>query len=330
MSIYLGSSDLQALFSRRIVTARECIDAVAEAFKEHGRSSVEAMPRRILWASGKSKQPRDRALKLSAAYMQDSKIMGASIYSTHFQPGSVNMWVNVFSGDSGEMLGVINSKHLSIWKTASTATVAARAMARPDTRRMALIGTGSYALEQLTFMVEVFPLDEVRCFSRDPANLASFCARASARAKIPVHAVHSARAAVEQADVVTTITTSPVPVVKGAWLREGAHCNVLGQHASTAREVDTAAVLQSRVVVDSLDQAMEEKGEILIPIQEGALAAGHVAGELGAVLTGRLSGRCTAREVTMFCSGGTAFEYMSLSRLLIERARETGIGQRLN
>ncbi|WP_423454124.1 ornithine cyclodeaminase family protein [Ottowia sp. VDI28] len=330
MSIYLGPSDLQTLFARRIVTARECVDVVAQAFEEHGRGSVEALPRRILWASAQHKEPRARALKLSAAYMQDSKVMGASIYSTHFQPGSVNMWITVFSGESGDMLGVINSKHVSVWKTASTATVAARALARPGARRMALIGTGSYALEQLTFMAEVLPLDEVRCFSRDPDRLASFCARASTASGIPVQAANSARAAVAEADVVTTMTTSPVPVLEGAWLPEGAHCNVMGQHAPSAREVDTAAVLRSRLVVDSLEQALEEKGEILLPIQEGALDASHIAGELGAVLAGRVPGRRSAHEVTMFCSGGTAFEYMSLSRLLIERAREAGIGQQLS
>ena len=123
-----------------------------------------------------------------------------------------------------------------------------------------------------------------------------------------------------------TITTSAQPVVEGAWLAPGSHCNAMGQHAPTARELDSAAIAQARVIVDARAQALQEKGEILIPLRAGEIGADHVAGELGEVIAGRIPGRTHAAERTVFCSGGTALEYMGLCSLLLERARDAGLG----
>lgn len=329
MALYLGQSDLDTLFAQGAVTPADCVEAVHQSFVEQGREQVGVLPRQIVWADPAQTAPRSRALKMSAAYMRASRVMGASIYAVQYTPGSVDMWLTVFSGETGQMLGVINSKQLSVWKTAATAAVAARALARPAARRVALIGTGSYALAQLTFMAAVMPLESVRCFSRNAEALADFCGRAQEALGLPVTAAISAEAAVQDADVVTTITISPTPVLLGEWLPEAVHCNVMGQHAPTAREVDTAAVLQSRVIVDAVSQAMNEKGELLIPINEGAMTEAHIAGELGAVLAGQCEGRRDAKERTMFCSGGTAFEYMGLCGMLLEKAAAAGIGQQL-
>ena len=252
--------------------------------------------------------------------------MGASVYATHFTPSGVEMWITVFSGDTGEMLGVIHSKHVSVWKTAATAALAARELARPDARQFALIGTGSYAMEQLAFMAALYGLDTIHCFSRDAGALRDFCARARELVGVDVRAAASAQAAVEAANIVTTITTSPTPVLRGAWLPEGVHCNIMGQHAPSAREVDTEAVVASRLVVDAMAQALNEKGELLIPMAEGAITVDDIHAELGAVVAGRATGRTDRSQRTMFCSGGTAFEYMGLCAMLIEKARAAGVG----
>lgn len=329
MALYLGQTDLDALFAQGAVTPADCVEAVHASFLEQGSEQVGVLPRQIVWADPAQTAPRSRALKISAAYMRQSRVMGASIYAVQYTPGSVDMWLTVFSGETGQMLGVINSKQLSVWKTAATAAVAARALARPEARRLALIGTGSYALAQLSFMAAVMDIQSVTCFSRQPQALRTFCAQAGAVLGIEVTAATSVQAAVQDADVVTTITTSPTPVLMGSWLPEGVHCNVMGQHAPTAREVDTGAVLGARVIVDAVAQALNEKGELLLPMAEGVITQSHIAGELGAVLAGQCQGRRDARERTMFCSGGTAFEYMGLCGMLLEKAAAAGMGQPL-
>jgi ornithine cyclodeaminase/alanine dehydrogenase-like protein (mu-crystallin family) len=103
----------------------------------------------------------------------------------------------------------------------------------------------------------------------------------------------------------------------------------MGQHDPRTREVDSAAVAESRVVVDSVAQAWNEKGEILIPLAEGRIAKEHVLGELGDVVCGRVQARAAAGDKTMFCSGGTALEYMGTCAILLEKARTAGAGQEL-
>jgi ornithine cyclodeaminase/alanine dehydrogenase-like protein (mu-crystallin family) len=330
VALFLGPGDLERLFAGGHVRPLDCIDAVEGSFREHGERGVGVLPRAILTADGEAPVPRSRALKLSASYMRGSRRMGASIYSTHFRPGEVDMWIVLFSGETGRMHGVLSGKALSLWKTAATAAVAARHLARADATRVALIGTGRYARTQLQCLAEVRKIGRLACYSRDPAKRAAFAEwAASALPSATVVAASSAQEAVRDAHIVVTITTSATPVVEGAWLAPGSHCNAMGQHAPATRELDTAAVAHARVVVDAREQAFAEKGEVMIPLAEGALDAARVA-ELGEVVAGRAAGRSNDAERTVFCSGGTALEYMGLTDLLVERARAAGLGQELN
>ena len=328
---FVGRRDIDRLFDEGHVRLRDCIDAVERSFAEQGEGNVGVLPRQILTADGAQAHPRSRALKLSASYMRSSRVMGASVYSTHFRPGDVDMWLMVFSGDSGALSGILHGKTLSLWKTGATAAVAARHLARADASRVALIGTGFYAKAQLRCLAADRSLAQVRCYSRDAGRRNAFVEWASATLRdVDVIAATSAEHAVRGADIVVTITTSPQPVVRGEWLDAGAHVSALGQHSPQTREVDTTTIVRSRVIVDAREQALQEKGEILIPLREGAIDATHIAGELGEVVAGRVRGRVRDDDITTFCSGGTALEYMGLCELLVARARDAGLGSELD
>ena len=331
MTWFVGPRDLARLFETGAVTPRDCVDAVEASFREQGEGDVGVLPRAILTADGATPSPRSRALKLSASYMRGSRLMGASIYSTHFRPGDVDMWLTVFSGDTGRMIGVLCGKALSLWKTGATAAVATRHLARSDAATAAIVGTGRYALAQLRCLASVRTLREVRCFSREAGRREAFVREA--RDWLPgvrIDACLSARDALRGADIVTAITTSPNPVVLGEWLGPGSHCNAMGQHAPATRELDTRAIVQADVFVDAREQAFAEKGEILVPIAEGAVTRDHVRGELGDVVAHRTPGRTSREQRTVFCSGGTALEYMTLCAMLVDKARSAGMGQPLD
>ena len=331
MALFLGPADIARLFERAAVTPSHCVDAVEASFREHGEGAVGLLPRTILTSDGEAPVPRSRALKLSASYMRSSRLMGASLYSTHFRPGEVDMWLTVFSGETGRMQGVLCGKALSLWKTGATAAVAVRHLARDDAACAALIGTGRYALAQLHCLAAVRPLREARCFSRDAARREAFVREAQdALREIRIVAAASAEDAVRDAEIVVTITNSATPVVHGDWLRPGVHCNAMGQHSPGTRELDSAAIRAASVFVDAREQAFAEKGEILMPLAEGAITREHVRGELGEVIAGRVAGRTSRDERTVFCSGGTALEYMSLCAMLLDKARAAGVGQELD
>jgi ornithine cyclodeaminase/alanine dehydrogenase-like protein (mu-crystallin family) len=184
---FVGRNDVERLFADGHVPIAGCIDAVEAAFREHGRDQVGILPRQILTADGAAPQPRSRALKLSASYMRESRLMGASIYSTHFRPGDVDMWLMVFSGQSGDLEGILHGKALSLWKTGATAAVATRHMARRMRERAAIIGTGVYAKAQLQCIGRRARVDRHRVLQprcRTPAGLRRVGRRAAPAARV--------------------------------------------------------------------------------------------------------------------------------------------------
>ncbi len=322
--------DVERLHASGAVRMIDYVDAVERAFRGQGERALEILPRQVLWRDAADAGVRSPSLKMSASVLRTEGVMGASVYSAHFTPGDVSMWIMLFSAVNGDLLAILHGIEMSLWKTGATAAVAARHMARSDARTAALIGTGYFARTQLLGLAAVRKLERVRCYSRDATKREAFAAWA--RTQLPDIAIDpapSAEQAVRGADIVVTVTTSPKPVLEGAWLAPGVHCNVMGQHDPRAREVDSAAVAESRVVVDSFAQAWNEKGEILIPRAEGRIAKEHVLGELGDVVCGRVKARAAASDRTMFCSGGTALEYMGTCAMLLEKARAAGVGQEL-
>lgn len=328
--LLIAPGDVERLHASGAVRMIDYVDAVERAFRGQGERALEILPRQVLWRDAADAGVRSPSLKMSASVLRSAGVMGASVYSAHFRPGDLSMWIMLFSAVNGDLLAILHGREMSLWKTGATAAVAARHMARTDARTAALIGTGYFARTQLLGLAAVRPLARVRCCSRNAARREAFVAWA--RAQLPelaIEAASSAEAAARGADVVVTVTTSPLPVIEGAWLAPGVHCNVMGQHDPRAREVDSEAVAGSRVVVDSFAQAWNEKGEILIPLTEGRIAKEHVLGELGDVVAGRIAARRGDTDRTMFCSGGTALEYMGTCAMLLEKARAAGVGQEL-
>jgi ornithine cyclodeaminase len=141
-----------------------------------------------------------------------------------------------------------------------------------------------------------------------------------------VEIMPTARAAVEGADLICTTTAAREPILEGGWLAPGAHINAVGACLATTRELDTAAVVRTRLIVDRLESMFAESGDFLIPKAEGAIGDDHIAGELGDVLLGRLDGRRSGDEVTLFKSLGIAIEDLAAAHYIYTQALVTGTG----
>src|SRR5262249_12184321 len=158
----------------------------------------------------------------------------------------------------------------------------------------------------LEAMTVVRRLRRVRVWSRHPASARAYAERESKRHGMRVEPMASAREAVSGADLICTTTAAKEPVLQGEWLAPGAHINAVGACFPATRELDTKAVLRSRLYVDRRESALNEAGDFLIPRKEGALSDDHILGELGDVLAGTLAGRRSKEEITLFKSLGIA------------------------
>jgi ornithine cyclodeaminase len=236
--------------------------------------------------------------------------------------------VLLFDPEVGSPLAVIDASSVTAIRTAAVSGVATRALAREDAADLAILGAGVQAATHLAAMMNVRPIaaGRVRVWSRDPGRARRFAEVEGRRHGLAIEVAASARAAVEGASVVCTTTAAREPILEGAWLAPGTHINAVGACFASARELDTAAVARARLVVDRRESALAEAGDFLIAKREGAIGDDHIAGELGEVLLGRVAGRRSPDEVTLFESLGIAVEDLAAARYLLDRAAAAGAG----
>lgn len=316
MKIRITPDRVRMLHDTGAVKLADYIAAVEAAYAAHGQGAATVVPRLSLVTDTDRTSARPRSMKVAAAALPPLGVMGVVSYPAGYgRP--LNFHILLHDAVSGDVLAMVEGEEVTEYATGAVTAVATRHLGRPDSTVAGQIGTGVFARLQALAVAAVCPLRELKCYSRDPVKREAFAAWAAERLpEVAVRAVDTASEAVRDSDILTTVTTAHEPVFDGALLAPGMHYNAVGMHYPKTREADTAAVARSRVVVDDLDQEFEEKGEILIPIAEGAFGRDHVLGTLGDVLAGRLQGRRTAGDITMFASGGTALEYVAVAEVL--------------
>lgn len=226
----------------------------------------------------------------------------------------------LLDGDSGEPLAALDGQALTAWRTAAASALAASYLARADARRMAMVGAGVLAPRLIAAHAAVRPIAEVQVWNRS-AERARALAASLDRPGFRVTATRDLAAAVTSADVVSAATMSREPLVRGAWLRPGAHLDLVGAYHPAMRETDDAAIAGATVYVDTRAGALREAGDIVQAIASGALAEARIAGDLFDLCRGTAPGRRSAKEITLFKSVGTAIEDLAAAVLVYERLK---------
>lgn len=223
----------------------------------------------------------------------------------------------LFDRRTGEPTSLVDGTSVTYWRTAAVAGLAADYLARPDARRLLVCGTGNLAPYMALAHATVRPIEEVVIWGRNREKAERTIERILAsRPDLRCHVAEDLPAEVAAADVVSCVTASPEPIVFGAWLRPGTHLDLFGNHERDGRECDTEAVVRSRVYVDSRDNVLNEAGELLIPISEGRFEPESIVGELADLCAGRVGGRESAEEITLFKSVGTALADLAAADLV--------------
>jgi alanine dehydrogenase len=304
----------------------ECIETMSDALKTVARGRAVLPLRQIMWLPDKS-----GALAAMPSYLEEPASLGIKVI-TVFQKNLGTKYdshqgaVLLFEAEHGVLQAIIDASSVTAIRTAAVSGVATRALARAEAGDLCLMGSGAQAMTHLEAMKSVRTLRRVRVWSRSFDNAKAFAAKALAKHGIAVEAVASARDAVRDADIICTTTSSRAPVLLGEWIAPGAHINAVGSSVPVARELDTAAVVNASLFVDRRESTLNEAGDYLIPLNEGAIDASHIRAELGDVLTGAHDGRSTGSEITLFKSLGIAIEDLASAHLIHRKALELGIG----
>jgi alanine dehydrogenase len=235
----------------------------------------------------------------------------------------------LFDPDTGSLIALMDGRYITEARTAAVSAVSARFLARPQASTLALIGSGVQARSHLEALQHVRQLKAVRVWSPRPHSREQFIADMSPHFGIPIHDAPSAAAAVDGADLIVLATASKTPVLESEWVGSGAHVMCVGACRPDQREMAPALVKRARLYVDSRAAALVESGDVVMNIAEGLFDKTHLRGEVGELVLGRVEGRTSDADVTIFKSLGMAVEDVVAADLVFRRASETGAGTEL-
>lgn len=275
---------------------------------------------------------RQAMLACMPAYLAGGDgVLGARIVASSSRavlPGQPRMLSSVIAlADTvGRFLALMPATQLGPLRTAAASAVAIRHLARPDANAMAIIGCGVQGRAELQAAVLVRRLDHVFAHDIDAGVANRFCFEMSEALGIDVSVAASADEAVHHADIVVTATTSIGPVFDCSSVRPGTHINAVGAHTPRTRELGSDLMTRARIFAETRAAMFGEAGDVLIPIGEGRFDQSHVIGEIGEVVSGRVSGRLGPHDITVFKSTGVAVEDIVAAKLVYERALASGTG----
>jgi len=231
--------------------------------------------------------------------------------------------------DTGSLLALMDGRYITEARTAAVSAVSTRFLARADASTLAIIGSGVQARSHLEAYQHVRQLKAVRIWSPRPRSREQFVDDMAGKVPVPITACESAEAAVRGADMIVLATSSRTPVIEDAWVGDGAHVVCVGACRPDQQEMPPALVARSRLYVDSAAAAVVESGDIVMNIAAGLFTASHIRGEIGELVLGRVEGRRTPAEITIFKSLGMAVEDVVAADLVFRRASESGAGTEL-
>jgi len=303
---------------RRLLPVAECIEPMAAALAALARGELHNPLRSVVLPPG-----AETFMGLMPAYRAAPDPL-YSLKAVCIAPGNPARgldahqgFVALFDGVTGEPRAFVNASAITAIRTAAVSAVATRLLARPGSRTLAILGAGVQARAHLDAMRAVLPFERVRVWSRTPAKAAELGG---------VEVAATAEEALAGADVVVTATTSREPVVRRGWLAAGTHVNAVGSSIKTTRELDSATMGAAALYVDRRESTVNESGDYLFALADGAVGPESIRGEIGELLNGSVEGRRDDSELTVFKSLGLAVEDLAAAEHVLRRAEAESIG----
>ena len=300
----------------------DAIDAMARAFGRLSAGRAE-MPARVGLASGHGISLFMPA-RLDAGGERGAKIV--SVFAGNRAGGlpAINGVILMLDDETGLPAALMDAGELTAIRTAAAAGLAARLLSRPGSRVLAIFGAGAQAHRQIEAVRAVRPIEEVRVVSRGGHSARRL---ASSLEGVEARGVANAAEAVDGADIIVTVTTSGTPVFDGSALPAGTHVSGSGSFMPDMREIGGEVVVRARVVVEERKAALEEAGDLVIPIRDGLVGPGVIDAELGEIVNREAPGGRAGRDLTFFKSVGTAVQDVAIGAEVLRRAEAEGLGR---
>lgn len=303
----------------------ECIDVMQAAMQAASSGEIH-VPLRIFMPL----IDESAFFALMPGSAKDPSVYGAKIISLHEDNAARDLptiqgFVTLFDHVTGSPLSIIEGGSITAIRTAAASGLATRILAPDDACSHGILGTGVQAVTHIDAIASVRQTKSVVIWGRNYEKAGRLAAAQAARTGLDVRATRDPAEAAA-CDIVSTVTASVDPILRGEWVRRGAHVNLVGAHSATTREADTALITKASIFTDLLESLLHEGGDVVIPIDEGAIDAGFVKGEIGKVISGEIPGRKSDREITVYKSLGITAQDLFAAHRVYTKALSTGAG----
>ncbi len=319
---------LSAREVRRALPMADAVDAMKRAFSQLAqgeadlplRTQLEAPDHQTISLIMPGYLPRESAIAVKLV----------SIGSKNPARGlpSIHALVVVIEPSTGRPLAVLEGGSLTAIRTGAASGAATDLLARPEARTLLVIGSGVQAHTQLEAVCTVRSIEQVWVASRTYEHAEQFAAQIAGVDPVParVEAVRDPPSVLPQAEIICMATPATAPLFDGRMLQAGTHVNAVGSFTPTMAEFDLVTLQRSRVIVDSIEAAMEEAGEIIQAVRQGSYSFDEIGAELGEIINGKKPGRQEPGEITLFKSVGLAVQDVAAAAQVLANAERDDLG----
>jgi ornithine cyclodeaminase/alanine dehydrogenase len=313
----------------KVLDMSDCMNAVEKAFAELANGTA-VLPLRI------GITPPDGLSLYMPAYLKEMRALACKVVTVyknnpqkHNLPTTIGK-VLLQNPETGEVICVMDGGYLTAVRTGAASGVATKYLARPDKGQIAgIFGAGVQAKMQLWAVAVARQISQAYVYDISAPAADNFVKEMSVKLNFKIIRVNSPEEIINKADIICTASSSATPLFDGSLVKQGTHINGIGSHTPNARELDTTIIKRSKLIADSYEACLKEAGDIMIPIQEGAITKEHIRAELGEIIVGRKPARESDSEITLFKSNGLAIQDAATAKLVYDKARQAGIGKEI-
>ena len=304
---------------REILTPEKCMAAMRKALSDLEEGKCD-MPQRLI-----CKMPNTAAFGFMPAYVGDyfgAKVIAAYAPNMGTQYPSHIGYVMLFDSEHCTVSGLIEAGSITEIRTGCVSAVATDLLARKNARTLALIGAGAQARSHLAAIRLIRPIERVYVYDLNPAASEKFLKEAEEKYGMKVTCCGSVAEAVRDADIICTLTPAKEAYLTKAMVKPGTHVNAVGTFSPITREAASDLVAASKLYSDYTPACKKESGEYLIPLREGLITEDHIIGSVGQLLLGKVPGRQSEDEITLFDALGLAVEDVAAARMVYEEEKK--------
>jgi alanine dehydrogenase len=265
------------------------------------------------------------------AYLESIDVAGVKIVNVHpenpakYGLPTVMATIILLDPKNGAPFAIIDGKWITDMRTGAAGGIAAKYLAKKDSRIVSMIGTGAQARTQLLALLDVVPIEDVRAYSPHLDSMQKYAKDVKELLGIDIRLSRSVEEAVKGSDIIVTTTPVREPIVHNDIIEKGMHINAIGADAPGKEELDPLILKRAKIVVDDFKQAFHS-GEINVPLSKGIISKDDIYAELGEIILRTKPGRISDEEITVFDSTGLAIQDIATAWRVYEEAKRKGLG----